>query len=243
MKTNILVLAAGEVGFDAHDADYPLCLTEMDGISLLERIVDNTRNIQDAHYAFALLDTDIERFHLDKVVSLLASTASIIRIPKSTKGSACTSLLAASQLDPDGGLLIISANEFVHMDFAKIVEDFKQRNLDGGTLVFRSVHPRYSYVRLNEERLVTEAAQQNPISHHATAGVFWFARVGDFVEGAKNLIRKDASVSGKFFVAPTFNEMILKHAKIGVTEMDIKKYQPLKSERQVQLFEHGGGQL
>jgi len=237
MNISVLILAAGQIASDGNDSGYPLCLTEFDGVSLLERIVDNTRNIEGVNYAFALLEKDAARFHLDKVAKLLVPNAVVIRIPETTQGSACTALLAASQLDPNNELLIISANELVDVDFSAMLNDFRARNLDGGVLVFRSVHPRYSYVRLNAERLVTEAAQQVPISNNATAGIFWFAQTSEFVEAAKNLIRKNASANSKFFVAPTFNELILKQARIGVLDLDLSKYHPLKTERQVQQFE------
>jgi hypothetical protein len=239
MNISVLILAAGQTGFETHDGDYPLCLTEFDGLSLLERIVRNTRNIEKVKFAFAFLNHEAERFHLDKVSKLLSPGAAVFRMPESTQGSACTALLAASQLDPDSELLIISANELVDVDFSEVVSDFRGRTLDGGVLIFRSVHPRYSYVCLNSERLVIEAAQQDPISHNATAGVFWFAKTKEFVAAAMNLIRKNASVKNKFYVAPTFNELILKQAKIGVRDLELGKYTPLKTERHIQQLEHG----
>lgn len=239
MKTNILVLAAGHVSFETHDGGYPLCLTEFDGISLIERIVLNTQNIKNAQYTFALREEDVERFHLDRVVELLVPGARIIRIPKSTRGSACTALLAACHFEQNQEVLVVSANELVDTDLADAVKTFRQRTLDGGALIFRSIHPRYSYVRLDDAGLVIEAAQQNPISHHATTGVFWFAKAGEFVEAIKNLIRKDVSVGGKLYIAPAFNELILKQGKISVIDIDPRQYHPLKTERQVYQFEHG----
>jgi hypothetical protein len=240
MNTNIIILIAGPVGFNASDGEYPLCLTEFEGISLIERIVANTRNIPNVKYIFALLDRDVERFHLDKVVKLLVQDAVVVKIPTGTNGSACTALLAASQLQNDDALLIISANELVDLDLNQYVSDFEKRKLDGGTLIFRSVHPRYSYVRINKDGFITEAAQQNPISNNATVGIFWFLKVRYFVDGAKNMIRKNASVGGKFYVMPTFNELILNHYRVGFCEIDATKYSPLKSERQVYQFEKSG---
>lgn len=239
MKTNIMVLAAGRIASEGHEAGYPTCLTEINGVSILERIIRGTEGIHESHYAFAILDEDARRFHLDKVASLLAPGCKVVLSPETTQGSACTALLVASQLDSEDELLIISANELVEVDLASVLGDFRARSLDGGTITFRSVHPRYSYVRLNAEGLVTEAAQQRPISQHATTGIFWFKRTGAFVEAAKGIIRKNASVSGKFYVAPTYNELILKQARIGVHEIDIGKYKPLKTERQVHQFEQG----
>lgn len=239
MNTYILVLAAAPSGLDSNDCTYPLCLAELAGISVLESIVANTRGIPNARYVFAFLQRDVERFHLNNVAKLLAPGAIVISIPEDTKGSACTALLAASQLDPDSELLIISANELVDTDQSEVVDSFRRRQLDAGTIIFRSVHPRYSYVRLNDDGLVVEATQQNPISQTATAGIFWFAKCSSFVEGAKNLLRKDANVAGKFFVALTFNELILNGAKIGVHEISNEKYHPLKTQLQVNKFEQG----
>jgi len=239
MKISILILAAGASNLESSDGGYPICLTEFDGVSLLERIIINTNSIESAKYSFAFLKSEAERFHLDKVAKILAPGADIFRIPESTKGSACTALLSACQLDPELELLIISANELVDIDFGDVVRDFRERKLDGGTLVFRSIHPRYSYVRLNDDRLITEAAQQDPISHYATAGVFWFAKTHDYITSSMSLIRKNANVNGKFYVAPTFNELILKQQRVGVLDLELCKYTPLKNERQVQQFEYG----
>ncbi|EPS8493158.1 glycosyltransferase family 2 protein [Yersinia enterocolitica] len=239
MGVNILILAAGQSSSESREDSYPLCLTETDGMSLIERIVLNTKKIPDSKYCFALLDKDAEKFHLDKVVKLLVKDSTVIKIPEYTKGSACTALLAASQLNQQDELLIISANELVNIDFSNVLNDFNLRKLDGGTLIFKSVHPRYSYVSLNTDRIVIEAAQQKPISQNATAGVFWFARTHDFAEAAKNLIRKNASVNGKFYVAPTFNELILKQMKVGTINLNVDDYKLLKTERQAQQFESG----
>lgn len=239
MNISILILAAGPSGLETHDGDYPLCLTEFDGLSLIERIVLNTRNLESAQYAFAFRNDEAKRFHLEKIAKLLASSAAVYCVPENTQGSACTALISASQLDPDSELLVISANELVDIDYGEVVTDFRSRSLDAGTLVFRSVHPRYSYVRVNKDGFVTEAAQQDPISHNATVGVFWFYKTRDFVAATMDLIRKNANVNGKFYIAPTFNELILNQARVGVRKMEVENYKPLKTERQIQQFENG----
>jgi hypothetical protein len=239
MSTNILILAAGPIEFEANDGGYPLCLTEVEGTPLLERLVESTRDIHNSHYIYALLQKDVEHFHLDEVARLITPEATIVSIPTSTQGSACTALLATSGQDRDSELLVVSANELVDANLAEVLENFRKRELDGGTITFRSVHPRYSYVRLNDQGLVTEATQQHPISQSATAGIFWFARTSDFIEAAKNLIRKNASADGKFYVAPTYNELVLKQKRIGVYPIDNSHYHPIKTERQMRKFEQG----
>lgn len=238
--TNILILAAGRGKVETtSEIVYPACITELNGVSVLEKIICNLNGIPEPKYTFAFHAQDMSKYHLDNIASLLVHDARVAVVPENTMGSACTALLAASELDPEQPLLIISANELVDDELHNIIRTFSDRGLDAGTLVFRSIHPRYSYVRLNEEGLITEAAQHKPISKIATTGVFWFSRSADFIEAAKNTIRKNASSNGGFYIAPVFNELILKHKKIGVHEIDKTSYIPLKTIRQIQQYEEG----
>jgi hypothetical protein len=105
-------------------------------------------------------------------------------------------------------------------------------------VIFPSVHPRYSYVRLDDQGFVTEAAQKNPISHHATTGIFWYRRTGDFRAAVESMIRKDAHVKNHFYVCLAFNEMLLEQAKVGVIQIEPSQYFPIKTEQQLHRFEH-----
>lgn len=237
---NILILAAGRVQSDSNsEITYPACLSELNGVSVLESITANLSEIADANYTFALHAEDISDFHLDNIANLLVSNAKIAVVPKSTMGSACTALLVACELAEERPLLIVSANELIRQKIMPMLEEFLIRELDAATLAFRSIHPRYSYVRLNNAGLVIEAAQQNPISQVATAGVFWFARTRDFIEAAKDTIRKGAVTNNRFYLAPVLNELILRHKKIGIKEIDKADYMPLKTSHQIQQYEQG----
>jgi hypothetical protein len=204
----------------------------MEVIFLLKKIVTNTCEISSVSYTFALLDKNIERFYLDKIACLVTPTATVIRTLEGTRGSAPIALLAASQFEQDTSLLIVDANEPVDINFSEVVNNFRRRNLDAGALAFRSVHLCCSYVCLNDKNLVTKVKQQDLIIHHTT-NVFWFARVQDFVESTKSLIRKNANAEGKFYIALTLNELILQQARVGVYEIDLHKYKALKPACQI----------
>ena len=62
--------------------------------------------------------------------------------------------------------------------------------------------------------------QQNPISTNATVGLFWYARAEYFVEAAKQMIIKNAKINNSFFIAPAFNEMILREKNVGITPIN-----------------------
>lgn len=235
---NVLILAAGEQPPNSHEDSFPLCLTEFNGVPLIEAIAQRIEPLAPKNVIVALRERDLQEGHLNSVVSLLFQNGKISTTRGATQGAACTALLATEHINNEEELLIISANELVDADIGAIVSDFRSRALDAGTVTFPSIHPRYSYVRSNENGYVVEAAQKNPISREATVGMFWFARGRDFVNAAKNMIRKGASTADKYFICPTFNEMILQQAKIGTYKIDAKLYHPLKSARQISAFEN-----
>jgi hypothetical protein len=240
MDTNILILAASNPKLNGAVLESPSCLSEFHGKSVLERIIESTNKISKTEYTFAISKQDNEHFHLGRIAKLLVPNAKISVVPESTKGSACTALLAACTLPQQNSLLVISANELIDVDLGVIVLDFEQKKLDAGTLIFRSINPRYSYVRQDSQGFVVEVSQKTPISQQATAGAFWFRRTSDFLGGAKSMIRKNASINELFYVAPVFNELILDHKKIGVVEIDIANYHPLKTDAQIKQFEFRG---
>jgi NDP-sugar pyrophosphorylase family protein len=234
---NILILAAGQSFADAPEGAYPLCLTEIGGAPLIERQIVACRSVADARLIVALSEPDMRRFALGEVISLLAPEARVTPT-KETHGAACTALLSIGEIDTDDELLILNGNEFLDIDFDAVLSGFRSRRLDAGVIVFPSVHPRYSFVALDDDGFVVQATEKRPISRNATAGFYWFARGRDFVAAAQNMIRKDATVNGRFYICPSLNELVLKQARIGVHPIAAEKFHPLKNERQVAQFEN-----
>ena len=229
-----LILGAGSLPIDP-DAT-PLWLLENDGLLLVERFVRACAAVN-ADLVFAVRAQEVKRWRIDSVITLAAPGAALVPISGETAGAACTALLCIRHIDPEAELLILNSNEYIDIDYAAPIQHFRDRRLDAGTIVFPSIHPRYSYVRLDADGLIIEAAEKNPISRHATPGFAWFARGADFIRAAQDMIRKDANVDGRYFVSLTLNEMVLRQKRMGVFEIDAKRYHPLKSPRQRSSFE------
>lgn len=238
MDINVLILAAGSQRIENSDFAYPLCLTELDGKSMLEITIDASKNIKNANFSFAFLKDDIVKFNLDNVASHLIPKSQTIQIEKGTKGSGASALNAACRFDEEKELLILSANELLKIDYESEVSKFRKNCLDGGTLIFKSIHPRYSYVRVNKDMLVLEASQQKQISTSATTGFFWFKKTKYFTESFQKIVLKNLAVDGLFYIAPTFNEMILDGLTVGANKIDNNQYLPVKDKtQQLQLNE------
>ncbi|MCX8521421.1 MAG: glycosyltransferase family 2 protein [Rhodoferax sp.] len=233
---NVLLLAAGLNTTSVQD-DEPFCLREFNGIPLIQHLANRCLSLHPASVIVAMMEDDIRKYHLDNVVALVMPQAHLFKIHAKTQGAACTALLCGSRMNGNDELLIVSANEMLDIDFAEVVAAFRKRELDGGAVVFDSVHPRYSYLRLGADNFAVEAAEKRPISRNATASFYWFRNSTLFFEAAKNMIRKDAHVNGSFYICPTFNELILNQLRIGAYPVDAGKYYPLKTDKQLDGFE------
>jgi len=233
-KTKILILAASSKG--RRQREYPGFLSEMEGECLLEKLCQKIHEIANHSVCFAFLAEDVKKYRLASIAELISPGASIVKVPSNTKGAACTALLAAADFGGDEELVIVSANEFIDQPLGDLVAGFRAKEYDAATLVFQSVHPRYSYVKV-ESGLVSEAAQCVPISRNATTGFFWFRKVSDFIEAIESAICKDAHHDGHYYVAPLLNEFLLKGRKVGALAIDSRHYLPLKSEQQIAAFE------
>lgn len=234
---NILILGGGVSTINQDSQDYyPVYLTEVQGASLIERIVESTNPLTDSSVTFAFQSNEIEKFHLDNIIKVLNPKANLIKLPNSTQGSACTTLYGVCQLPAESEVLIISANEFVDVNYELAINEFRRKDCNAGVFVFESIHPRYSYVRLGEVGQVSEVTQHNPITHNATTGLFWFKNSSELVESIKNMIRKDANIRDKFYIAPALNELILEQKNVGVYNITSEHYYPLKDADQIYQY-------
>ncbi len=237
---NILMLmAGGSEAFADAGHPFPKNLVEIDGLPLVERVIEQIVPLHQLGHRVicTLLQEEARRFFTSSVVRLLVPDAVVLEIPAPTGGAACTALLAVEHIDNEDALLILNGDQLIRTDLGDVLADFVGRNLDAGTVVFDGVHPRWSYVRLNEEALVVEAAEKRPISRLATAGAYYFARGRDFVSGVKTMIKKDAQVGGMFYICPVLNELILENAKVGVCTISREEYVSLATPQGVQAYD------
>ncbi|KPC35431.1 Uncharacterized protein ABJ99_3840 [Pseudomonas syringae pv. cilantro] len=235
-----IVLLSGKKGYARRgEGEYPEYLCEHNGKPLIQTLIDNCAALEPGRMICTFANDDVVRLHLRNMVQQMHPSAGVLPIHNLTQGAACTALLASEQIDSDDELLILSVSDFLDIDLHAVVHSFRERNDDAGVVIFNSLHPRYSFARLNSEGRVIEAAEKNPISPHAIAGMYWFKSGALFVSAVKEMIRKDARVNGNFYLAPALNELVLMQKSIGSFRIEPSQYRPLKTQSQLHAFEAG----
>ncbi len=238
---NVLILAAGETVHDGNEP-YPVWLSEADGQLMLERQIKALSHLNPNRYVVCIRASDNTAHHVGDILAMIEPKAVVVDIKRETAGAACTALLAIGKMAFDEELVIVNATDQHHVDFAEIVARFRESGADGGVLTFDSLHPRYSYVRLDGDENVVEVAEKRPISRTANAGFYWLRNAGEFFQALKDMILKDAQVNGRFYVAPALNELILKQKVIKTIRLPKDAYIPVKSARQLDHYEQRAGE-
>ncbi len=221
---NVIVLMAGpSKDFEARGHVYPKYLLEIEGKPIIQRVLESLSPLH-ANISFVIRKEDDDKFYLGSTLQILSPNCNIYRVSQDTKGAVCSALFAVDSINNDDELIVINGDQLIKKGIEEALAVFREKQYDGGTLFFRSVHPRWSYVALDENGLVNETSEKRPISDMATAGCYYYKHGKDFVEAAFNIIRKDVNYDGKYYVCSTFNELILAQKKVGIYEIDKNDY-------------------
>ncbi len=236
---NILIpMGARSSFFDVKEYPFPVPLIEVNGKSIIERALASFRKIKGRkRFIFVVSRADCDKYHIDSVLELLTDgNCEIVRLHGETSGAACSSLMAIKHINNSDQLLISNGDQILEDDLGSVVDGFRKK-FDAGVVCFETVHPRWSYVRLDEKGLVIEAAEKRPLSNKAIAGLYYFRKGSDFVSAAMRSIKKDASVNGVYYIAPTLNELVLDGKRIGVYKIANECYHTLYSPQKVKEYE------
>lgn len=229
---NVVFLMGGRNSTEFSN-EYPIYLSEVRNHLILENQIRYVQSVNPDKVIFCFKKQDIDQYHVDFIVNSLASNAHIVPVCGQTKGSICSALLASAHIDNEEELVLCSVDDCVDVSLTEIVSTFRSQQCDAGVVAFRSVHPRYSFVKTDENGVVCEFSEKRPISTQALASIYYFRKGSDFVRCAKNVIRKDNTIKESFYISQTLNEMILEQKKIGVHGIDSQEFHPMKTAVQL----------
>lgn len=214
---NIVVPMAGagsrfaKAGFKTPKPLIPVC-----GIPMIRLVIENVRPERDHRFIFIVQEPHDIEYEIEKqLLSWAGGNAAVVRVNGLTDGAACTVLAAEHLIASEDPVMIVNSDQWVDVsinEYLRRCDDFP----DGLIMTMRANDPKWSFVGLTPEGTVTHVVEKEVISDMATVGIYNFARGRDFVSAAKEMIAADERVNGEFYVAPVYNRLIRKGARVGV---------------------------
>lgn len=237
---NVILPMAGQSSLSSElEYPYPSALVEINGIPLIQHVIDNLRLLDpDVNFTVILRDEDCRKFHLDSTVQLLTShRANILRLKQNTAGALCSILLGIEYFVSDQPLVIANADQIFSGDsLVGFLEIVRELNPDAACPVFDSVHPRWSYVRIAEDKIV-EAVEKNPVSRNAVAGLYYFREGRRFADMAMRAILNGRHTDDKYYTSAVLNEYILEGCNVLPCLIKAEDYHSLFTGQRVNDYE------
>jgi len=204
---NVLIPMAGAGSrFEQAGYTFPKPLIDVQNKPMIQVVVENL-NIK-ANFIYIVQKSHREKYNLDTLLNLITPNCKIVEVDGLTEGAACTALMAKEYINTDAPLFFANSDQFVEWDSNEFMYKMQETDADGGIVTFRATHPKWSFAKVDENGLVTEVAEKNPISDIATVGYYYWKHGSDFVKYAEQMIKKDIRVNNEFYVCPVFNEAV-----------------------------------
>lgn len=216
MTTNIIIPMAG-LGERFSKAGYAIDkpLLPLGSQTMIQSVVKNL-NFEGAKFSF-ILNTNNTITHDDLYDSLKSIIVdfNIFSVDELPNGPADSSMVAIPYIDLSQPLIITNCDQIIedfnHEVFLKFCETKKA---DGVLGTFNSCSPKNSYIRLDEQNLISEVKEKEVLSNMATNGFHWWKSGSLFYESVLEMRNAGDTVNGEYYVAPSYKYLIDKGLKI-----------------------------
>ncbi len=178
------------------------------GIPMIRLVIENLRPRQEHRFIFLCLEEHLQAYPVEKLLKESAPNCAIVPVRGVTQGAACTVLLAHDYINNEQPLMIANSDQWVDVSIDDYLERFDESPISGLIMTMEANDPKWSFVRLDEQRAVVEVVEKKVVSNEATVGIYNFRHGCDFVSAAEKMIAQDLRVNNEFYVAPTYNSLI-----------------------------------
>ena len=204
--------------FSAAEYRDPKPLIDVGGQPMIQRVIRNLTPDRPHRFVFVCQASHLAEYGLRERLCVWAPGCVIVSTEGVTEGAACTVLLARDYIGPNR-LMIANSDQYLDIDINAYLSACDAAP-DGLIMTMKADDPKWSFVSLDSSGWVTRVVEKEVISDEATVGVYNFSNGTDFIRATEEMISRDLRVNGEFYVAPVYNLMIEKGARICVFNVE-----------------------
>lgn len=195
------------------------------GKPMIQWVIENLTTQLDHQFIFICQQKHLVEYHFDTILRQICPNSHIVPIDGLTQGAAETVLFASHLIDNEEPLVIANSDQYIEYQLDSFFQMLQTKSKDGLILTMTSNDAKWSYIKYDNDGLVTEVREKEVISNEATVGIYGFAKGSDFVKGAREMIHNDLRVNGEFYVAPVYNELIKHGSNVAFESIGSDKEQ------------------
>lgn len=181
----------------------------------------------DGKYTFVVQQEHMINYPwLEEHLKSFAETVNIVILDHVTEGAACSLLKAKEFIDNDEPLISINSDQVLHWDSKMFLEKCRLEPHVSWVMTYPHNHTKHSFVKVNDEGHITEAAEKVAISNMATVGLYHWSKGSLFVKGAEQMIANNDRHNNEFYLAPVYN-YTLKDCIVKPYEVEAYNFSPV----------------
>jgi dTDP-glucose pyrophosphorylase len=194
----------------------PKPLIPVHGAPMIQVVINNLRPSCEHRFIFVCRQAHVDEYGLAAKLNSWAPGCKIATVQELTDGAACTVLAAKPYIHSENPLMIANSDQFVNVNINAYLKQMIDCKYDGLIMTMKADDPKWSFVGLDMNHLVTRVAEKQVISNEATVGIYNFQKGADFVNHAEDMIEANERVNGEFYVAPVYNRLIAGNKRVGI---------------------------
>ncbi len=202
---------------------------KVDGGTLIEATLGRrawllSGDLQPSDIVFILRSTAVTETARSRLDQLFPGSRSVC-LSSPTGGALLSALAGAAFAGRGEGTFLVDLAD-LGFDATADLSRRLMRPVAGFIPWFRSSDPAFSYMGLDDDRVI-ETAEKRVISDAASAGVYSFATVSHFLAAAGGCLADPSAflVNGAFYICPAYNVLISQGRRIEAGEVhNVKAY-------------------
>lgn len=212
---NILIPMAGAGSrFRAVGYTLPKPLIPIRGVPMLKWVIDNIRPQCEHRYIFVCQQSHIDDYDLRQKLEEWAPGCAVVGLPGLTEGGACTVYAARQLIDNDDPVMVANSDQYIAHDINRYLACMDRNAADGLIMTMEANDPKWSFVELNGQGDVVRVVEKEVVSQEATVGIYNFRSGRELLRAIEAMFASGFRVSGEFYLAPVYNEMIARGARV-----------------------------
>lgn len=217
LPLNIIVPMAGAGSrFARVGYNLPKPLIQVLGVPMIRLVIENMRPARPHRFIFICQHAHVAQYGVADKLQAWAPGCAVVLLDGVTEGAACTVLAAADEINPDAPMMIANSDQYVEGAIDDYLGAMDRPDVDGLIMTMWADDPKWSFVGFDAQGRVDRVIEKEVISNEATVGVYNFRHGRDFIDGAREMIRRDLRVNHEFYVAPVYNLLLERGYRIAV---------------------------
>ena len=206
----------------------PKPLIPIEGKPIVEHVLNLFPGVEDV--VFVCNTEHLAATPLRAVLQRLRPAARVVAIEPHNLGPVHATLQAAPWIPDDDEVIVNYCDFSARWDFARFRRTVREVGCDGCITAYRGFHPHslgptfYAYLR-HQDHWMEEIQEKacftdNRMEEYASAGTYYFARGRHVTRYFAELVRRQQSLNGEYYVSLVYNLMRADGLRTWVYELD-----------------------